>query len=148
MRILEQAGADFKSHSFKSEGAVAGTEAARLMGIPHERVFKTLVTVGKSRANFVFVIPVAKELNLKQAALNVGEKSIEMIKEKTLLPTTGYVHGGCSPIGMKKQFVTMIDESAREFDAIVFSAGRIGLQIEMNAEKLAELIGAGFSNLV
>ena len=103
-------------------------------------VFKTLVTVGKSKANYVFVVPVNKELNLKKAAQSVGEKSIEMIKSKELLPLTGYIHGGCSPIGMKKQFVTTIDKGAKEQERVIFSGGKIGYQVEMTLEDLAKVI--------
>ena len=103
-------------------------------------VFKTLVTVGKSKTNYVFVVPVNKELNLKKAAHSVGEKSIEMIKQKELLPLTGYVHGGCSPIGMKKQFSTTIDRSAENYGRIIFSAGKIGYQVEVSLEDLKKVI--------
>ena len=107
-------------------------------------MFKTLVTVGKSLAHYVFVIPVARELDLKKAAHAVGEKSVEMVRSKELPPLTGYVHGGCSPLGMKKQFVTVADESARGLDSFLFSAGRIGLQIETSPEGLAKAIPLSF----
>ena len=110
------------------------------MGEDPDRAFKTLVTVGKSKEHYVFVVPVSKELNLKKAAQCVGEKSIEMIKSKELLPLTGYVHGGCSPIGMKKQFVTTIDRSAEQFDKIMFSAGKIGYQVEVSLKDLGKVI--------
>ena len=103
-------------------------------------MFKTLVTVGKSKEHYVFVIPVEKELNLKKAAKSVGEKSIEMIKQKELLPLTGYVHGGCSPIGMKKQFTTTIDKSAGEHEKIIFSAGKIGYQVEVALDDLEKVV--------
>lgn len=110
--------------------AVSGTEMAGIIGENPDCVFKTLVTAGKSGEHFVFMIPVDRELDLKKAAAAVGEKSVAMIKSKELLPTTGYVHGGCSPIGMKKSFRTTIDSSAKNFEKILFSAGRIGLQIK------------------
>lgn len=110
--------------------AVSGTEMAGIIGENPDCVFKTLVTVGKSGEHFVFMIPVDRELDLKKAAAAVGEKSVAMIKSKELLSTTGYVHGGCSPIGMKKSFRTTIDSSAKNFEKILFSAGRIGLQIK------------------
>ena len=113
---------------------------AQALGENPDMVFKTLVTVGKSKTNYVFVVPVDKELNLKKAAHSVGEKSIEMIKQKELLPLTGYVHGGCSPIGMKKQFVTTIDQSAEQFESIIFSAGKIGYQVEVSLEDLGKVI--------
>jgi len=103
-------------------------------------VFKTLVTVGKSKNNYVFVIPVEKELNLKKAAKIVGEKSIDMLKSKDLLSLTGYIHGGCSPIGMKKFFKTVIDISAEDYDTIIFSAGKIGYQVEMSLSELSKVI--------
>lgn len=113
---------------------------AAALGEDPDRAFKTLVTVGKSKEHYVFVVPVSKELNLKKAAQCVGEKSIEMIKSKELLPLTGYVHGGCSPIGMKKQFVTTIDRSAEQFDKIMFSAGKIGYQVEVSLKDLGKVI--------
>ena len=109
---------------------------------------KTLVTVGKTKTNYVFVIPVAEELDLKKAAKCVGEKSIEMIKSKELLPLTGYVHGGCSPIGMKKSLKTVLHETARDFDSIIFSAGKIGYQVQMNAKDLEKVIRLSYSDLI
>jgi hypothetical protein len=105
------------------------------------------VTVGKSKANYVFVIPVAKELNLKEAAKAVGEKSIEMLKSKDLLPLTGYVHGGCSPIGMKKRFTTVLDETAGEYENIIFSGGKIGYQVEMSPKDLEKFVPLSFAPL-
>ena len=140
MRILDRAKVSYNTYEYKSDGAIAGTEVAKAIGKKTECVFKTLVTVGKSGANYVFVIPVAEELDLKKAASSVGEKSIEMLKSKNLLPTTGYVHGGCSPIGMKKQFVTTVHISAENEEAIVFSAGKIGAQVEMSLETLKSLV--------
>ena len=113
-----------------------------------EQVFKTLVTVGKTKTNYVFVIPVAEELDLKKAAKAVGEKSIEMIKSIELLPLTGYVHGGCSPIGMKKALKTTVHETAKDFDTIVFSAGKIGYQVEMNAKDLEKVIRLNYADVV
>ena len=140
MRILDQKKITYISHNYLDTGAVSGTEVAEALGEGPEMVFKTLVTVGKSRTNYVFVVPVNKELNLKKAAQSVGEKSIEMLKSKELLPLTGYIHGGCSPIGMKKQFVTTIDKSAKEQERIIFSGGKIGYQVEMTLEDLAKVI--------
>ena len=111
-------------------------------GADPARVFKTLVTQGKSRAYYVFVIPVLKELNLKAAAASVGEKSVEMIPQKELLKTTGYIHGGCSPVGMKKQFKTVIDVSALEHERICVSAGRIGFQVDLDPRELIRAVGA------
>mgnify|MGYP002798026077 FL=1 len=140
MRILEQKKINYVSHNYLDTGAVSGIEVAEALGEDPDMVFKTLVTVGKSKVNYVFVIPVNKELNLKKAAQRVGEKSIEMIKSKELLPLTGYIHGGCSPIGMKKQFVTTIDKSAAKQERIIFSGGKIGYQVEVALEDLAKVI--------
>ncbi|MBQ6846761.1 MAG: Cys-tRNA(Pro) deacylase [Oscillospiraceae bacterium] len=148
MRILDRAKASYKTYEYKSDGAISGTEVAKAIGKPVECVFKTLVTVGKSGANYVFVVPVAEELDLKKAASSVGEKAIEMLKSKNLLPTTGYVHGGCSPIGMKKQFVTTVHSSAKDVDTIVFSAGKIGAQVEMSLETLGNIVPIKIADIV
>lgn len=140
MRVLDQKKIEYKSYNYLNTGAVSGLEVAQALGENPDMVFKTLVTVGKSKTNYVFVVPVDKELNLKKAAHSVGEKSIEMIKQRELLPLTGYVHGGCSPIGMKKQFVTTIDQSAEQFESIIFSAGKIGYQVEVSLEDLGKVI--------
>ena len=140
MRILDQKKIPYTSHNYVNTGAVSGTEVAEALGEEPDMVFKTLVTVGKSKTNYVFVVPVNKELNLKKAAQSVGEKSIEMIRSKELLPLTGYIHGGCSPIGMKKQFSTTIDRSAENYGRIIFSAGKIGYQVEVSLEDLKKVI--------
>lgn len=138
MRLLDQKKTPYTPHFY--ENAVSGCEVAAALGQNPDQVFKTLVTVGKSRNYYVFIIPVAKELDLKKAAKAVGEKSIEMVKSKELLPLTGYVHGGCSPIGMKKFFTTTIDSSAMQFPTICFSAGKIGYQVELNPQDLSKII--------
>ncbi|MBQ8278462.1 MAG: Cys-tRNA(Pro) deacylase [Roseburia sp.] len=140
MRILEQKKIPYEAHTYDSTEAISGMEVATVLGQNPNQVFKTLVTVGASKRNYVFVVPVWGELNLKKAAKAVGEKSIEMIKSKELLPLTGYIHGGCSPIGMKKFFTTTIHESARECDTIIFSGGKIGYQVEVTLEDLAKVI--------
>ena len=140
MRILDQKKISYISHNYMNTGAVSGAEVAAALGENPDMVFKTLVTVGKSGANYVFVIPVEKELDLKKAARSVGEKSIEMIHQKELLPLTGYIHGGCSPIGMKKQFVTIVDKSAEPLERMIFSAGKVGYQVEMSPEDLKKVI--------
>ena len=140
MRILEQKKIKHETHSYVGTGAVSGSEVASALSQNPKRVFKTLVTVGKSNNNYVFVIPVEKELNLKKAAKIVGEKSIDMLKSKDLLSLTGYIHGGCSPIGMKKFFKTVIDISAEDYDTIIFSAGKIGYQVEMSLSELSKVI--------
>ena len=140
MRLLDAAGVEYRSYYYGDTDAISGVEVAEVLQQDKDQVFKTLVTVGRSKENYVFVIPVAQELELKKAARAVGEKSIEMIKSKELLPLTGYIHGGCSPIGMKKTFRTVIDESAILFDSIIFSAGKIGYQVETALEGLEKLI--------
>lgn len=140
MRILEQKKIKHETHSYVGTGAVSGSEVASALSQNPKRVFKTLVTVSKSKNNYVFVIPVEKELNLKKAAKIVGEKSIDMLKSKDLLSLTGYIHGGCSPIGMKKFFKTVIDISAEDYDTIIFSAGKIGYQVEMSLSELSKVI--------
>lgn len=147
MRILDQKKIPYVSHNYLQTGAVGGEEVARAMGEDPDKVFKTLVTVGKSGANYVFVIPVNRELDLKKAAKSVGEKSIEMIRSKELLPLTGYIHGGCSPIGMKKQFVTTVDSKAEQYDRILFSGGKIGYQVELAPEDLKRVIPVRFDDV-
>ena len=140
MRIFEQKKAEYKSHSYADTDAISGKEVAEALGENPDRVFKTLVTQGASKAYFVFMIPVLKELDLKKAAKAVNEKSIAMIKAKDLLPLTGYIHGGCSPVGMKKQFKTTIHQSAEGFDTIYFSAGKIGYQVQTSLGELSKII--------
>lgn len=146
MRILDQKKISYTPHTYPcSGGAVDGATVAGLIGVAPERVFKTLVTRGASRQNYVFVVPVLGSLNLKAAAKAVGEKSIEMIHQAELLPLTGYVHGGCSPVGMKKQLKTVIDDSAQGLEAMVVSAGKIGFQVELSPADLAGLARARFA---
>lgn len=140
MRLLEQAGIEYNHYCYEDTGAISGTDVAKAMGENPEQVFKTLVTVGKSGEHYVFVIPVNAELNLKKAANAVGDKAVAMIKSKELLPLTGYIHGGCSPIGMKKLLKTVVDESSILFDTIIFSAGKIGYQVEVNPNDLQKLV--------
>lgn len=140
MRVLDQKKIPYESYTYESDGAISGMEVAAALGQDPNMVFKTLVTIGASKKNYVFVVPVWSELNLKKAAKAVGEKSIEMIKSKELLPLTGYVHGGCSPIGMKKLFRTVIHKSADECSTIIFSGGRIGYQVEVSLENLAKVV--------
>ena len=148
MRLLEQHKVEYKSYDCNITEALSGVEVAKLTGQNPDKVYKTLVTVGKSKAYHVFVIPVARELDLKKAAKAAGEKSIEMLKQKDLLPLTGYVHGGCSPIGMKKQFATILDETAKNYDTITFSAGKIGCQVEIKPDDLAKLILFGYADVI
>lgn len=139
-RILDQKKIKYTAHTYDPEQAISGTEVAAFLGQNPDRVFKTLVTVAKSGKNYVFVIPVEKELDLKKAAKAVGEKSIEMLKSKDLLPLTGYIHGGCSPIGMKKLFPTTFQQEVLNYDTIMFSAGKIGHQVELNINDLTKVI--------
>ena len=147
MRILDQKKIDYVIHDYTDSGAIAGEDVASTLGEDPEKVFKTLVTVGKSKQYYVFLVPVCKELNLKKAAKAIGEKNIEMIKSKELLPLTGYIHGGCSPIGMKKVFPTVIDESAKSMDKIYFSAGKIGLQVEIAVKDISKVIRFNFNDI-
>ena len=140
MRIMEQKKAKCVFHDYTASGAVAGEDVAAAIGQSPDRVFKTLVTVGMSGKNYVFVVPVCKELDLKKAAKTVGEKWVEMIKSKELLPLTGYVHGGCSPVGMKKLFRTVIDISAESKETVCFSGGKIGYQMEAPLSELEKVI--------
>ena len=145
IREMEAAHADFDTRFFESPEALSGVEVAALLEQDPDCVFKTLVTQGKSGQHFVFMIPVACELDLKKAARAAGEKSIAMVKSRDLLGLTGYIHGGCSPVGMKKLFPTVLDESARALPACYVSGGRIGVQMRVNPAALAAFIGAAFA---
>ena len=149
MRILERAKVAYTAHEYPHEEGVAvdGIHVAQSMGEDPEAVFKTLVTRGASGGYFVFVIPVAEELDLKQAAKAVGEKSVAMLHVAELLPLTGYVRGGCSPIGMKKQFPTVFDETAILQDTIYVSAGKIGSQVEVEPNALAGVVDGQFADI-
>lgn len=140
MRILEQKKIPYTPHCYVGTGALSGVEIAAVLRQDPERVFKTLVTQGAKKGYYVFMLPVERELDLKKAAQAVGEKSISMLPQKELLPLTGYVHGGCSPIGMKKLFPTAIHYTAEGFNTIFFSAGKIGWQVEMPLGELKKLI--------
>ena len=140
MRRLDALKIQYKEHTYTDTDAISGTEVAEGLGQDPDRCFKTLVTVGKTGEHYVFMVPVASELDLKKAAKAVGEKSVEMIKSKELLPLTGYIHGGCSPIGMKKFFKTTVHYTAADYDTIFFSGGRIGFQIELDIEDLGRVI--------
>ena len=148
MRILEQKGISYKEHILDLKEAVDGVTCANMLGVNLESTFKTLVTVGKSGSYYVFVIPVSETLSLKKAAASVGEKNVEMIPMKDLLKVAGYVHGGCSPIGMKKVFTTVIDETAVLFDNIIFSGGKIGYFIEINPMDIDKVIPVSFVDIV
>ena len=148
MRILEKEQIPFTAHTYDPDGGIDGVSVAQKLGQNPEQVYKTLVTVGKSRGLYVFVIPVAEELDLKKAARACGEKAIEMLHVKDLLANTGYIRGGCSPIGMKKAYPTYIEELAQLGDTICVSAGKIGAQVEVAPDALAQLCGASFAELI
>lgn len=148
MRILDKLKLGYKTYSYADTDAISGVEVAAALGQDPEYVFKTLVCSAKSKKHYVFVIPVADELDLKKAAASVGEKSVEMLKLKELFPLTGYVHGGCSPIGMKKQFVTTIHDTASLCETITFSAGKVGYQIEIALEDLKKTIEIQLADII
>lgn len=140
MRLLDAANVTYTVHRYEQDPTKTGEEIAALLGENPAAVFKTLVTVGKSGKNYVFAVPVAQSLNLKKAASAAGEKYVEMIPQKALLPLTGYVHGGCSPLGMKKAFPTFFDKSVEAFDTVYFSAGKVGYQVELKTEDLKRVL--------
>lgn len=148
MRILDGKKIEYNHYNYLESGAISGMEVAEALNENPDMVFKTLVTVGKSGNHYVFLLPVNKELDLKKAAKSVGEKNIEMIKSKELLPLTGYIHGGCSPIGMKKFFKTVIHETASKFDKILFSGGKIGYQVEVSLQDLSKVIKYDLADIV
>lgn len=147
IRLLEQAGIEFKEHIYADTNAVSGLDVAAVLNEDPDRVFKTLVTVGFKGEHYVFVVPVSMGLSLKKAAKAVGEKSIEMIKQKELLSLTGYIHGGCSPIGMKKTFTTVVDETAQLYDTIMISAGKVGYQVELAPLDLVKMVPLKFEDI-
>lgn len=148
MRILDQKKVKYNSYNYLKTGAISGMEVAKALDENPNLTFKTLVTVSKTNNHYVFLVPVNKELDLKKAAKAVNEKSIEMVKSKELLSLTGYIHGGCSPIGMKKSFKTVIDSSARNYDKLIFSGGKIGYQVETNLDELKKVIGFDLKDVV
>ena len=148
VRVLEQKKVPYESRAYTQDATLTGEEIAGILGQDPRHVFKTLVTRGKSGQYYVFVVPVAEDFDLKKAAKASGEKSIEMIKQKELLPLTGYVHGGCSPIGMKKAFPTFIHETAADLQTMFVSAGKVGFQVELSPQDMAKTVGCGFADLV
>ena len=147
MRAFEREGLAYETHTCPDAEGLTGLQHAQVMGQDPDRVFKTLVTEGRSGGHYVFVIPVGASLDLRKAAAAAGEKAVSIIPQKELLPLTGYVHGGCSPVGMKKAFPTFVDETACLFERILFSAGRIGCQIEADPEALRTLTGFTYADL-
>lgn len=148
MRILENMKIPFRHYTYECDEFVDGLQIADKLFLPYEKVYKTLVTAGSSRNYFVFVIPVAAELDLKAAARSVGEKSVEMIHVKDINGITGYVRGGCTAVGMKKQYITRIDSSARNQEQIIVSGGRIGSQLELSPQDLARAAKAEFADII
>ena len=149
LRLLEAAGIAYNPCEYPTgDGRIDAVSVAEKLGAEPDRVFKTLVTESPDREHFVFIIPGNAELDLKKAARAAGKKSIEMLRVKELLPLTGYVHGGCSPVGMKKLFPTWIDESAILYDRIFVSGGRVGLNLEIGPETLATFLPAEFADLI
>lgn len=140
MRILDQKKVKYNSYNYLKTGVISGMEVAKALDENPNLTFKTLVTVSKTNNHYVFLVPVNKELDLKKAAKAVNEKNIEMVKSKELLSLTGYIHGGCSPVGMKKSFKTVIDSSARKYDKLIFSGGKIGYQVETTLDELKKVI--------
>ena len=148
MRVLDSLNVAYTAHFYEADASLSGSEVANLLGEDADQVFKTLVTQGKSGQHYVFVIPVKEELDLKKAANVSGEKAISMIRQKDLLPLTGYVHGGCSPIGMKKPFPAFIDETAELFDTVCVSAGKVGAQVELSPQDLIRAASLTAADLV
>ena len=148
MRVLDGKKISYESHTYEPDPALSGEDIANILGEESEKVFKTLVTQGKSGMYYVFVVPVKEELDLKKAAKEAGEKAVAMIKQKELLPLTGYVHGGCSPIGMKKQFKTFIHKTAPDYEKIFVSAGKVGMQIEVSPDDLINVAGCRVADIV
>ena len=147
MRVLEARGISYTAHTYPADGPIDGVSVAKILGQDAECVFKTLVTRGASGAYYVFDIPVAENLDLKKAAKAVGEKSIAMLTQKELLGLTGYVHGGCSPVGMKKQFPTVFHETVEIIDTVMISAGKIGFQVQCDPAELLALLDAATADV-
>ncbi len=148
MRVLDGKKISYESHTYEADPTLSGEDIANILGEEPEKVFKTLVTQGKSGAYYVFVVPVKEELDLKKAAKAAVEKAVAMIKQKELLPLTGYVHGGCSPIGMKKQFKTFIHATATDYEKIFVSAGKVGIQIELSPDDLITVAGCITADII
>lgn len=140
LRMLDKIKAEYKCYHYTPDATLTGAQIAAVLEQNPKQVFKTLVTIGKSRRCYVFMLPVERELDLKKAAAAAGEKALEMVKQKELLSLTGYIHGGCSPIGMKKVFPLIVHNSAAEFATLIFSAGRVGTQVETSLDNLQKLV--------
>ena len=148
MRVLEQKKISYNHYSYEPDPTLTGDEIANLMGEDVNRVFKTLLATNGKNVYYVFMVPVNAELDLKKAAKAVSEKSIEMAKAKDLLGLTGYVHGGCSPIGMKKQYKTTVHESAKNYETIFYSGGKVGFQVETSPQDLESIVPVNYADLI
>lgn len=148
MRILEKHKIPYEYATYECDEFVDGIQTASILGLPKELMYKTLVTIGKSKSYFVFLIPIAEELDMKKAAKSVGEKSLEMLPLKDLTAVTGYVRGGCTVIGMKKQFKTVIDDTASDLEKIYISGGKIGMQLTLDPKSLAAISQGTFEHII
>ena len=148
MRILEKEKIPFTHYTYECDEFIDGIQIADKLSLPYEKVYKTLVTVGNSKNYFVFVIPIDQELDMKKAAKSVGEKSVSMIHVKDITAVTGYIRGGCTAIGMKKQFVTRIQVDAQVLDTIIVSGGKLGMQIELKPEDLLKASKAEYADII
>lgn len=148
MRILDTKKIPYKTHTYECDEFIDAVQIADMLGLPYEKVYKTLVTQGSSKNYYVFVIPIAEELDMKKAAKSVGEKSVAMLHVKDINAVTGYIRGGCTAIGMKKQYVTRIEQSAQNLDKIIVSGGKLGMQLELTPQDLAAASGAEFADII
>ncbi len=148
MRMLDTKKIPYTTHTYECDEFIDAIQIADLLGLPHEKVYKTLVTQGASNNYYVYVIPIAEELDMKKAAKSVGEKSVSMLHVKDINTVTGYIRGGCTAIGMKKQYVTRIDQSAQNIDKIIVSGGKLGMQLELTPQDLAAASGAEFADII
>lgn len=148
MRILDTKKIPYTIYTYECDEFIDAIQIADMLGLPHEKVYKTLVTQGASKNYYVFVIPIAEELDMKKAAKSVGEKSVAMLHVKDINAVTGYIRGGCTAIGMKKQYVTRIDQSAQTLDRLIVSGGKLGMQLELTPQDLAAASGAGFADII
>ncbi len=146
--MLDRKKIPYSTHTYECDEFIDAIQIADMLGLPYERVYKTLVTQGASKNYYVFVIPIAKELDMKAAAKSVGEKSVAMLHVKDILAVTGYIRGGCTAIGMKKQYVTRIDRSAEELENIIVSGGKLGVQLELTPQNLAAASNAEFADII
>ncbi|MBE5878157.1 MAG: Cys-tRNA(Pro) deacylase [Lachnospiraceae bacterium] len=148
MRILETQKISYEMHTYECDEFIDGIQIADMLGLPHEKVYKTLVTQGNSKNYYVFVIPIAEELDMKKAAKSVGEKSVAMLHVKDINAVTGYIRGGCTAIGMKKQYVTRIAREAQQLEKIIVSGGKLGVQLELSPADLAKAAKAEFADII